>query len=69
MEPIFTALMNRNKKGQDLLPEDYRKLYDENPDDRDRIICDFISGMTDRYAIEFYCRLFSENPQSIFKPF
>lgn len=33
-----------------------------------RVICDFIAGMTDRYAMEFYGRLFSENPQTIFKP-
>ena len=34
-----------------------------------RCICDFISGMTDKYAIEFYGRLKSENPETIFKPF
>jgi dGTPase len=52
-----------------LLPEDFRKLHEEIDEPRrDRIICDFIAGMTDRYALEFYGRLFSENPQTIFKP-
>lgn len=36
--------------------------------EKKRIICDFIAGMTDRYLLEFYCRLFSENAQTIFKP-
>ncbi|MBQ7706751.1 MAG: hypothetical protein IJT72_03105, partial [Lachnospiraceae bacterium] len=52
------------------LPEDYRKLYMLKTDDswHSRVVCDFIAGMTDRYALEFYGRLFSENPQTIFKP-
>lgn len=31
-----------------------------------RVICDFISGMTDDYAIRFYDKLFSPNKGSIF---
>jgi dGTPase len=33
------------------------------------VICDFIAGMTDAYAIDFYARLKSENARTIFKPF
>ncbi|MCM1166925.1 MAG: dNTP triphosphohydrolase [Lachnospiraceae bacterium] len=57
-------------EGSKLLPEDTRELYEmtDNAAIRARVVCDFIAGMTDRYAIEFYGRLFSENPQSIFKP-
>jgi dGTPase len=33
-----------------------------------RVICDFIAGMTDRYAVQFYGRLFGTNPESIFAP-
>lgn len=53
-----------------LLPEDVKKLYNESKDGlwRARVTCDFIAGMTDRYALEFYGRLFSETPQTIFKP-
>ncbi len=32
-----------------------------------RVICDFVAGMTDRYAAEFYERLYGGN-QTIFKP-
>ena len=31
------------------------------------MICDFIAGMMDPVRGEFYGRIFSENPQSIFK--
>lgn len=68
---IFTALVNNNRKGHSLMPEDFRMLYDGFKDKalKMRVVCDFIAGMTDRYAVEFYARLKSENPQTIFKPF
>lgn len=67
---IFDKL--HGDKGDNLLPEDFQELYKsaENKNGgRERIICDFIAGMTDRYALEFYGRLYSDNPQTIFKPF
>ena len=53
-----------------LLPDDFRDTYYlvKSKDRQHRVICDFISGMTDRYSIEFYGRLFSETPETIFKP-
>ena len=69
---IITKMFNRlsAKGGDALLAEDTRQLYNLSTDLlwRARVICDFIAGMTDRYAMEFYSRLFSENPQTIFKP-
>lgn len=62
---LFEYLVDR----PELLPKDYKRLFDRVDDDiKHRIICDFISGMTDRYAIEFYGRLTSDSPESIFKP-
>lgn len=68
IDAIFEALAK--DEGFELLPKDFRDLYEseDNFSVKDRIVCDFISGMTDNYAIEFYARLKSENPQSIFKP-
>ena len=68
VEHIFDVL--DGKDGSKLLPKDFKIIYDalKNRSDRKRLICDFIAGMTDRYAIEFYGRLTSENPQTIFKP-
>ena len=65
---IFKALSGVG--GHRLLPDDYRERVTKASDElaRDRAICDFIAGMTDRYAIEFYGRLRSESAQTIFKP-
>ena len=65
---MFKALFKN--KGYFLLPDDVRIEFNLLKDDawRARVVCDFIAGMTDRYALEFYCRIFSENPQTIFKP-
>lgn len=69
---IFKALTNEKRKGFELLPDDFRDLYLKAPKDdrpaKHRIVCDFIAGMTDHYASEFYARLKSENPRTVFKP-
>jgi dGTPase len=70
-------------KGHELLPDDFlikfqqagisRKSHKKDRDDdhvkqnRARVVADFIAGMTDRYAVEFYGRLTSENFQTIFR--
>lgn len=52
-----------------LLPSDYQEIYIRSKKgSQKRIICDFVSGMTNKYAIEFYGRITSENPETIFKP-
>jgi dGTPase len=68
VQEIFECLSN--DEGHNLLPDDFREWYDRLPKkaDKMRVICDFIAGMTDRYAAEFHARLRSESPQSIFKP-
>lgn len=72
VKDIFDILSDETKEGFKLLPKDFREMYEILKHDeagRKRLICDFIAGMTDEYAIEFYGRLHSENPESIFKPF
>ncbi len=64
---IFTAI--DENKGHLLLPDDYRELYRASGGAaRKRIVCDFIAGMTDRYAWEFYNRLFGGTNITIHKP-
>lgn len=66
---IFDAIKQSAGTRSNLLPRDHRMLFERVPEThRDRVICDFIAGMTDRYALEFYGRLYSERPQTIFKP-
>jgi dGTPase len=63
---IFDALSD--DAGKQLLPPDFQQLYAQT-NDKPRVICDFIAGMTDAYAVELYARLKSENATTIFKPF
>jgi dGTPase len=67
VESIFMTLADDPM----LLPDDWYVLYTLMPCNqmKKRVICDFIAGMTDRYALEFYCRFHSVSPESIFKPF
>lgn len=67
---IFEALDEPD--GNLLLPDDFRLVFERMPDGDDgarkRVLCDFIAGMTDRYAVEFYGRLQGDTHRSIFTP-
>lgn len=67
VKSIFGTL--DSEEGHLLMPDDiqimYRRLIDT--DSKKRLICDFVAGMTDRYAVEFYSRL-NGGGASIFKP-
>jgi dGTPase len=68
IEDIFQALIG--DKGDLLMPPDVRGRFAAAEDDgsKARIVCDFIAGMTDRYAMEFWARLNSDGGESMFKP-
>ena len=71
VKAIFKALADEDRRGHLLLPDDCRKQYLSLKDKkrRMRLICDFIAGMTDRYAVEFYGRLLSaEQGMTFYKP-
>lgn len=65
---IFHALTEH--KGHLLMPDDFRAFYQQVacPLEKRRVVCDFIAGMTDRYAVKFYNRLFGTTPESIHAP-
>ncbi|MGJ3702634.1 dGTP triphosphohydrolase [Variovorax sp. AFSI2.2] len=64
---IFDTL--DSEEGHLLLPDDLQLMYGRltDTDSKRRLICDFVAGMTDRYAVEFYSRL-RESGATIFKP-
>lgn len=69
---IVTKIFNtlNDGSGYKLMPADIQGVYQNAKGAyQKRIICDYIASMTDKYAIEFYGRLTSENPETIFKPF
>ena len=60
------------ERGARFLPPDFREQFDAfagNTTLQKRVVCDFIAGMTDRYAVEFHQRLFSVNAETLFKTF
>lgn len=72
VKAIFDALTSEERSGHMLLPDDWRDQFTAltHEGERKRLVCDFIAGMTDRYAVEFYGRLTSvDNQLSFFKPF
>jgi dGTPase len=68
VKQIFRAISDDD--GYLLMPSDFQELYFglKHPAEKQRAICDFIAGMTDRYAVQFYGRLFGTNPETIFSP-
>lgn len=63
---IFQALATEPER---FLPRDTHKKYENNKDEnmKMRVICDYVSGMTDEYAAKLYERLFSPHRGSVFE--
>jgi dGTPase len=60
---IIADLFNAYMGDMQLLPREWREDLDEVRDSRyARRVCDFIAGMTDRYALEEHKRLFDLDP-------
>jgi len=54
IESLYAYFFNRPDK----LPAEYKTLMAKTGDPLERICCDYISSMTDRYAINLYSRLY-----------
>jgi dGTPase len=55
-EHTITQLFNAYRSEPRMLKPDFRKLIDERG--LERTICDYLAGMTDRYAVQDYKKLF-----------
>lgn len=55
-EELLCVLYEYFVKNKDKLPEEYQKLAEE--DGTEHVVCDYISGMTDRFAVSTYSELF-----------
>lgn len=42
----------------DRLPEEYFIMIEKNHETRERVVCDYIAGMSDRFAIDLFEELF-----------
>ena len=61
IESLYMYFFNR----PDRLPMEYRALMSKTGDTLERIVCDYISSMTDRYAIGIYSDLFIPTSWSV----
>ena len=55
---LLLALFEHYMNHLDLLPKDYRKLFESGRFSEERVVCDYIAGMTDKYAMEKYAEYF-----------
>ena len=53
-EMLMETLYDYYFKNTHLLPEEFLRLMDEKGETRERIVCDYIGAMTDRFAIAKY---------------
>ncbi len=56
--PLISQLYDYYLEHLTEIPEEYFSLIEKRGDDPRRIVCDYISGMTDFYAVDDYQRLF-----------
>lgn len=57
-ENMVEALYEHYIKNLDSLPEEYRNLIYQRGEKQSRVVCDYISGMTDQYALAKYTEIF-----------
>jgi len=48
------------------IPKDFYAIYEGKDEAQERIVCDYIAGMTDRYAINKYCEIYVPSSWSIY---
>ena len=56
VKDVLGGIFEYYVKHPEKLPEDYRRLMEE--DGLERVVCDYVSGMSDRFAMDEYSRLF-----------
>ena len=63
-EDIVIDLFQAYEKRGESLPSEWQTLI-KNKDEHERVvhICDFVAGMTDRYALQEHRRLFEVTPE------
>ena len=57
-EMLMATLYEYYLKNFDVLPNEMKNLVDKNGDPKERIVCDYVGAMTDRFAIAMYEELY-----------
>lgn len=67
---VITTLFNQltdSEGSAKLLPADFRKMLEKKEATQQRIVCDYIAGMTDAYILRLYSRLVESDIHSVFE--
>lgn len=57
-ELMLSTLYKHYDENLDIIPSDFLEQYEGSNDTKDRMICDYIAGMTDQYAIRAFESLY-----------
>ncbi|MFO7753133.1 MAG: deoxyguanosinetriphosphate triphosphohydrolase [Desulfobacteraceae bacterium] len=63
LKELFAYFMNNPEKLQKELGKMEMAAWDPEADSIERAVCDLVACMTDRYALDFYYRIFLPSPQ------
>ncbi len=63
LERLFDSFIEDDR----LLPLDFQEYIDDRLGTKPRLIADFLAGMTDKYAYEYYKRLFEPGSGSFYE--
>lgn len=63
---LFDQLTDSDASAK-LLPADFRKMLEKKEATQQRIVCDYIAGMTDAYILRLYSRLVESDIHSVFE--
>lgn len=64
---LFKIFLEKDPWTEKMLPHDFREILDAGNVSRERVVCDYIAGMTDSYALRLYSRLTESDIHSIFE--
>ncbi len=62
---MLHEIFNYYKENPDKLPDEYIKSIKSNEESIERVVCDYVAGMTDRYAISIFKDIFMPKPWKI----
>jgi dGTPase len=64
---ILVRLFYAFRKNPELLPLDFQQLLEQGRGTKERLVADFVAGMTDRYAYSDFNRLFQPGAGSFYE--
>jgi dGTPase len=64
---ILARLFQVFRKDPNLLPLDFQQLLADKRATKERLVADFVAGMTDRYAYSYFNRLFQPGAGSFYE--